>query len=67
MIADDRLMTDLSAATKLAPSPELLARLKAAGRAAADRFLTGDGKKIGAAPSVDLADMLDQPASFGNG
>ena len=59
MISDDRLMTDLSATSKLAPSPELLARLKAAGRAAAERYL--------AAPSEDLAKVADQPASLGSG
>ena len=36
MIADDALMNELSAATKLVPSPYLLFRLKEAGRAAAD-------------------------------
>jgi NTE family protein len=58
MIADDGLMNALSATTKLAPSPQLLARMKAAGRAAADRFLAECGELIGKAPSVDLPEML---------
>ncbi len=39
MIADDALMTELSATTKLLPTPYLLFRLKAAGRVAASAFL----------------------------
>lgn len=39
MIADDRLMNELSAVTKLLPTPAFVARLKEAGRLAADRFL----------------------------
>jgi NTE family protein len=58
MIADDGLMNDLSATTKLMPSPALMDRLKAAGRIAADRFLAEDAARIGEAPSVDLADMV---------
>lgn len=58
MIADDALMNDLSAATKLAPSPELLQRLKAAGQAAADRFLREGGSRIGVQSGVDLGDLL---------
>lgn len=58
MIADDDLMNQLGAATKLMPSPALMAQLKAAGRAAADRFLATHEARIGEAPSVDLADMV---------
>jgi NTE family protein len=39
MISDDALMTELSAATKLNPGRDMLARLKEAGRVAADKFL----------------------------
>jgi NTE family protein len=59
MIADDALMNDLSASTKLLPSPYLLFRLKEAGRAAATRFLADHRAAIGARCSVDL------PALFG--
>jgi NTE family protein len=58
MIADDGLMNDLSATTKLAPSPQLLARLKAAGRAAAERFLADGGHLIGQEASLDLPGVL---------
>ena len=58
MIADDGLMNDLSAATKLAPTPQLLERLKSAGRAAADRFLATDACHIGAEPGVNLQGLL---------
>jgi NTE family protein len=59
MIADDGLMNALSAATKLSPSPQLLARLKAAGQAAAERFLSHAGKRIGMEPTVHLPDVLN--------
>ena len=58
MIADDKLMNDLTATTKLAPSHQLLARLKAAGQAAADRFLADKGQMIGQDASVDLPGVL---------
>jgi len=58
MIADDGLMNDLSASTKLVSSPLLLDRLKKAGRAAADRFLAEDAKRIGQEPGVDLQGLL---------
>nr|WP_241427568.1 patatin-like phospholipase family protein [Fertoeibacter niger] len=54
MIADDALMTDLTASTKLRPAPLLLARLKAAGRVAADTFLADHRASIGQRSSVDL-------------
>jgi NTE family protein len=58
MIADDVLMNKLSATTKLAPSAELIAELKAAGRGAAEVFLANAGARIGHEPSVDLAAMV---------
>lgn len=59
MIADDGLMNELSATSKLSPSPLLLSRLKTAGRAAAERFLREDGAKIGEAPSVNLSGLFN--------
>jgi NTE family protein len=59
IIADDALMNDLSATTKIAPTPFLLHRLRMAGQAAADRFLRDHGQNLGHAPSVDLAALLD--------
>lgn len=58
MISDDALMNDLSADSKLSPTPYLLERLKAAGRAAAERFLRNGGSKIGQEPSADLKGLL---------
>ncbi|MDU8941865.1 patatin-like phospholipase family protein [Ovoidimarina sediminis] len=58
MIADDDLMRELSVATKLVPSPPVLAGLKAAGQAAAERFLEGHKEDIGVRPSVDLREMF---------
>jgi NTE family protein len=58
MISDDRLMNELSADSKLSPTPHLLDRLKAAGRDAAERFLHNGGSKIGQEPSTDLKEML---------
>ena len=58
MIADDALMNDLSVATKLVPTPPVLARLKAAGREAAETFLARHLEVIGARGSVDLPGMF---------
>ncbi len=59
MIADDDLMTRLSVATKLVPTPLLMGQLKEAGQAAADRFLKDHKKKIGKAPSVPLDQLFE--------
>ena len=58
MIADDDLMTDLNVATKTIPVPAILARLRAAGYAAADRFLTRHRGDLGRRGTLDLAAML---------
>jgi len=54
MIADDETMRELSVATKLIASPVILYRLKAAGQAAADRFLRDMKPKLGQCGTVDL-------------
>jgi len=54
LISDDDLMNDLSATTKLLPSNSLFARLRAAGHAAADMFLTQHRAKLNHHPSLDL-------------
>ncbi len=56
MIADDALMNELSVATKLMPNPIVLARLKAAGRDAASRFLEAHKGDLGQRGTVDLQD-----------
>jgi NTE family protein len=58
MISDDKLMNELSATTKLAPSPQLLERLKTAGQAAAERFLNNGGKHIGHEPGINIPDLI---------
>jgi len=58
MIADDDLMTDLSVATKLVPTPQVLNALKRAGRAACDRFLTTHKAALNASGTVDLQAMF---------
>ena len=58
MIADDALMRELSVATKMVPVPELLLRLKSAGRAAATRFLDAHFDDLGQRASVDLVEMF---------
>lgn len=57
MIADDALMTELSVASKLVPTPQTLKALFDAGRRAADRFLQDDATNIGRQSSVDLPAM----------
>lgn len=59
LISDDALMNSLSGATKMLPTPSLLARLRAAGHAAADRFLQHHHHRIGAEASLDIAAVLD--------
>ncbi len=58
IIDDDDLMDELSAASKLTPTPGMLFALKEAGIAAADRFLTEHGDKLNREGSADLARMF---------
>ncbi|MFV0333325.1 MAG: patatin-like phospholipase family protein [Tropicimonas sp.] len=58
MIADDELMRSLSVATKIVPSPIILSRLKEAGRAAAERFLSEHKQDLNIRASVDLQEMF---------
>lgn len=58
LIADDDLMNDLGAGSKLSPTPGLMARLKAAGRQAADRWLLAHRATLGKASSVDLRGLF---------
>ncbi|KAA9009154.1 patatin-like phospholipase family protein [Histidinibacterium aquaticum] len=58
MIADDGLMNELSVATKMVPNAVVMARLKAAGRAAADAFLEAHWDDIGERATVDLEEMF---------
>ena len=58
MISDDVLMNNLSVATKMIPTPSVLAELKAAGQRAADQFLEHDFDNIGVTDSVDLVEMF---------
>ena len=57
MIADDDLLTRLSVASKLVPTPATLTALFEAGQEAAERFLGDHGDKIGRESSVDLPEM----------
>ncbi|AGI68034.1 hypothetical protein OAN307_c24200 [Octadecabacter antarcticus 307] len=59
MISDDVLMNDLNVATKSSPNPVVLARLKSAGRAAADTFLAAHFDDLGQRDTVDLVGMFD--------
>jgi len=58
MIADDEMMTELSVATKTVPSALILARLKGAGRRAADTFLAAHKGDLNKRSSVVLEDMF---------
>ncbi len=58
MIADDALMTELSVASKLVPTPATLSALFDAGQAAAEGFLTQHGDKLGKTSSVVLPEMF---------
>jgi NTE family protein len=58
MVSDDALMRQLSVATKLVAVPQVLHQLRAAGRAAAERFLSEHAGAIGSHGSVDLRAMF---------
>jgi NTE family protein len=57
-VRDDETMTELSVATKLNPTPEMLDHLKAQGRDTADTFLHHNWDKLGEESSVDLEAMF---------
>ena len=59
MIADDDLMTDLNVASKLVPTPAVILKLHAAGRAAANGFVADHKSNLGKTSSVDLPSMYD--------
>lgn len=59
MILDDVLMNDLNARSKLLPEPGLLLRMKQAGQASADRFLTDHADALNNQDTVDLRLLLD--------
>lgn len=58
MIADDAMMAQLSAATKITPNPAVISKLKQAGIVAAEEFLRGDVDNIGKRSSVNLREMF---------
>ncbi len=58
MIADDGLMNDLNVATKMIPTPVILARLKDAGRTAMATFLADHTEDLGQRSTVDLVGMF---------
>ena len=59
MIADDGLMNELSVATKMVPVPVILARLRAAGQAAAAVFLDRHRGDLNQRGTVDLDALLN--------
>lgn len=58
LIADDGLMTDLSASSKLSPNPVLIDRLFTAGREACHGFLAAHRDDLGKRASLDLAALF---------
>jgi NTE family protein len=58
MVSDDALMTELNVATKTIPVAVVLARLRAAGHEAMDRFLAAHRDDLGRRGTLDLAAML---------
>ena len=57
-IMDEALMNSLSASTKLIPKPGLLESMRAAGSAAAGRFLETGAKDIGLRDSYDISQLF---------
>ena len=58
MIADDALMNSMNVATKTIPTPLIIARLRSAGQAAADRFLAAHKDDLGKRSTVNLTEMF---------
>ncbi len=58
MVSDDRLMRQLSVATKSVANPVVIHQLRAAGHAAADAFLSRSFDALGERSTVDLAEMF---------
>lgn len=58
MILDDTLMNNLSARSKMMPEPGMLARMKEAGRVAADSFLNDHADALNNSDTVDLSAMF---------
>lgn len=58
VIADDGLMGELTAASKLTPWPGLLFALKEAGQQAAERFLATDAAELNRKSTVDLPTLF---------
>ncbi|UWR24015.1 patatin-like phospholipase family protein [Sulfitobacter sp. S190] len=58
MIADDDLMAQLSAATKLIPNAKIISTLKSAGHAAAEHFLRESIDMVGKQSSINLREMF---------
>ncbi len=58
MIADDDLMRQLSVATKMIATPQVLHQLRKAGAAAAEAFLSDHFDKIGEDSTIDLRAMF---------
>ena len=58
MVSDDRLMRQLSVATKLVPNPVVIHQLRAAGAAAADAFLGAHFDDLNRRSTVDLQAMF---------
>ncbi|WP_282095510.1 patatin-like phospholipase family protein [Epibacterium ulvae] len=59
MVADDEMMRKLSVTTKMVPVPQILNRLKEAGRKRADHFLANHKQDIGNRSTVDLEAMFN--------
>lgn len=59
MIADDALMTQLSSRTKVTATPLLLHQLRAAGHAAAESFMAGNGADLGHRSTTDPARLCN--------
>jgi len=57
-IRDDGAMQKFSVVTKLTPDPEVIDELRAAGHAAADKFLRDHWAKLGAEGTVDLRGLI---------
>lgn len=58
MVSDDRLMRQLSVATKTIANPVVIHQLRAAGFAAADAFLEASFEALGERSTIDLAEMF---------
>jgi NTE family protein len=58
LLGDDKVMNGLGTETKILPDEDVMERLKAAGQASAEAFLSAHADDLGHRSTVDLREMF---------